>query len=203
MNNIITEDEKNFYGDYLADLLYAEKSVLQMIEEYNQKEHEKHGDGPVEYCISRIKRADSMRKKLEKKDLPITGEVSITQLTDAVGIRIICGFIDDVYQVAHWLNYHTSLKTITEKDYISHPKENGYRSYHIITQIKTPQKQKIFVEIQIRTIAQDCWANLEHQMKYKREIKNQRLIQQELKRCADEIASADISMQTIRELICQ
>ena len=95
-----------------------------------------------------------------------------------------------------------------EKDYIYNAKPNGYRSYHLILEIKTPfedclgqQPGKYFVEVQLRTIAMDSWASLEHQMKYKHDIKNPERIAKELKRCADELASCDLSMQTIRNLI--
>ena len=90
------------------------------------------------------------------------------------------------------------IEIIKIKDYIAYPKENGYRSYHMILKIK---ELNLNAEIQIRTIALDFWANLEHQMKYKKHIKNEEMIRSELKRCADEIASVDLSMQTIKDLI--
>ena len=121
-----------------------------------------------------------------------------------LGMRIICNYIDDVYEVAEMLKSYKDLKVIKEKDYIKNPKPNGYRSYHIVFEHSLDLAGEItpvYVEIQIRTIAMDFWSNLEHQMKYKKNVKNQEFIMQELKRCADEIATTDINMQTIRDMI--
>lgn len=102
------------------------------------------------------------------------------------------------HKVSKWLEDQEEIEVLNIKDYIAYPKENGYRSYHMIINIK---KYNLNAEIQIRTIALDFWANLEHQMKYKKHIKNEHMIRGELKRCADEIASVDLSMQTIKDLI--
>lgn len=121
-----------------------------------------------------------------------------------LGMRIICNYIDDVYKVAEMLKGYKDLKVIREKDYIKNPKPNGYRSYHIIFELSLDLAGAItpvFVEIQIRTIAMDFWSSLEHEMKYKKDIKNPELIAEELKRCADEIATTDLNMQTIRKMI--
>ena len=121
-----------------------------------------------------------------------------------LGIRIICNYIDDVYKVAEMLKNYKDLTVVMEKDYIKNPKPNGYRSYHIIFQLSLDLAGEItpvYVEIQIRTIAMDFWSSLEHEMKYKKNVKNQELIMQELKRCADEIATTDLNMQTIKKMI--
>ena len=121
-----------------------------------------------------------------------------------LGMRIICNYIDDVYQVANMLKNFKDLKVIREKDYIKNPKPNGYRSYHIIFELSLEIEEDcrpVFVEIQIRTIAMEFWSSLEHEMKYKRNVKNQQLIVEELKRCADEIATIDLNMQTIKKMI--
>lgn len=186
--------EEEFYGSHLEHLLSAGDWLVDQIELYKKT-------GIIEYCKTRIKTAESMKKKLLKNNLPLTAEVALKELTDAVGIRIICDFSDDVYTIADWIKSLPQVEIIKEKDYIAAPKPNGYRSYHLITKIKSQGGNDVFVEIQIRTIALDSWASLEHQMKYKQNIKNQKLIEQELKRCADEIAATDLSMQTIRELI--
>ncbi len=119
-------------------------------------------------------------------------------------MRIICNYIDDVYEVANMLKNFRDLKVIREKDYIKNPKPNGYRSYHIIFELSLEiegEIKPVFVEIQIRTIAMEFWASLEHEMKYKKNIKDQQLIVEELKRCADEIATIDLNMQTIKKMI--
>lgn len=189
-----SETEEEFYGKELVHLLSAGIWLVDQIEEYRKT-------GTIEYCKARIKSAESMKKKLIKNNLPITVGAALNNLTDAVGIRIICDFFDDVYTIVEWLKSLPRIKIIKEKDYIAAPKPNGYRSFHLITKIISEEGKEVFVEIQIRTIALDSWASLEHQMKYKQNIKNQKLIVQELKRCADEIAATDLSMQTIRELI--
>ncbi len=120
---------------------------------------------------------------------------------DTVGIRIVCSFVDDVYEISKWLYGRKEFKIIAEKDYISYPKPNGYRSLHLILQFTDGIAQGMAAEIQLRTIAIDFWAALEHQMKYKHQIKHEKVIQDELKRCADEIASVDVSMQTIRDIL--
>ena len=121
-----------------------------------------------------------------------------------LGMRIICNYIDDVYEVANMLKNFRDLKVIREKDYIKNPKPNGYRSYHIIFELSLEiegEIKPVFVEIQIRTIAMEFWASLEHEMKYKKNVKDQQLIVEELKRCADEIATIDLNMQTIKKMI--
>ena len=121
-----------------------------------------------------------------------------------LGMRIICNYIDDVYEVAEMLKNYKDLKVVMEKDYIKNPKPNGYRSYHIIFELSLDLAGEItpvYVEIQIRTIAMDFWSSLEHEMKYKKNIKNQEFIAEELRRCADEIATTDLNMQTIKRMI--
>ena len=145
-----------------------------------------------------------MKEKLHRKNLDVTLENALTKIYDAAGIRIICAYIDDVYEVANMLKKYKDLKLIKEKDYIKNPKPNGYRSYHIVFEVPLDiagEIHPVYVEIQIRTIAMDFWSSLEHQMKYKKDIKNQDLIVEELKRCADDIATNDINMQTIRNMI--
>ena len=117
-----------------------------------------------------------------------------------MGVQVICAFQDDVYQMAQYLEERPGCRP-PDQDYISHPKENGYRSYHLILGILDGPGKGMTVEVQLRTIAIDCWASLEHQIKYKRRVPPQHLVREELKRCADEIASVDLSMETIRELL--
>lgn len=153
------------------------------------------------YCTSRIKSPESMKNKLKKHGYPLTCESALTNVRDAIGIRAICSFSDDVFALARWLCERLEFNVINQKDYISYPKPNGYRSYHLILHLVDGPGGGLFAEIQLRTIAIDFWASLEHQLKYKHEITHEALIRSELKRCADEIASIDLSMQTIRDLI--
>lgn len=126
---------------------------------------------------------------------------ALTNVYDAVGVRIVCGFIDDVYRVAYWFEKNRKIEVLMRKDYYAYPKSNGYRSLHLCLRILEGEAAGVRAEIQIRTMAIDFWATLEHQLKYKKEIENEELIRSELKRCADEIAATDMSMQTIRDML--
>lgn len=190
---------EEFYGSSYAGIKEAERLLLELIRQYPGADPE--DVKPIIYCCSRIKSPESMIKKLEKKDLPVTCESALREVYDAVGVRIVCAFAEDVYQVAAWLSGQSCIKVAQRKDYIAYPKPNGYRSYHMRIELETGKKGGCLAEIQIRTIAIDFWAALEHQLKYKKNMPHEGLIQDELKRCADEIASVDLSMQTLREII--
>lgn len=195
--------KEEFYGAALPYLRQAEQQLCQLISEYEQENEALHHTKKIEYCKSRIKSPESMIQKLNSKSLPVTLDSALYQVHDALGIRIICSFIDDIYDVANWLQEQPFFQVVKTKDYIAYPKSNGYRSYHMILTFQCSGNTSYFVEIQIRTIALDFWASLEHQLKYKQSIKNESVIRSELKRCSDEIASIDLSMQTIKDLIFQ
>ncbi|MCM1411880.1 MAG: RelA/SpoT domain protein [Lachnospiraceae bacterium] len=193
--------DQEFYGDVYPVLGMAEQFLLELVAEYPG-----YGDGSPEYrqiiaCQSRIKSADSMMHKLEKRGFEVSRQSALKNAYDAVGIRIICGFFDDVYKVAGWLEENKAIQILQKKDYIAFPKPNGYRSLHLCLRICKGSAAGVHAEIQIRTMAIDFWATLEHQLKYKKEIVHEDLIRKELKRCADEIAATDMSMQTIRDML--
>ena len=149
-----------------------------------------------------------MREKCRRKGLPQTSQSALKEIRDAIGVRIITGFTDDIYRIVDYIRQLPTIQIFKEKDYIRQVKPNGYRSYHLILEVTTPypdclgnDQGSYFIEIQLRTIAMDSWASLEHQMKYKKNIQNPERITRELKRCADELASCDLTMQTIRDLI--
>ncbi len=190
---------EEFYGPALAKLQAAEHQLTSLIACLPETQCE--GPKPVLYCISRIKSPESMMRKLQKNGLPPDCTSALEYMHDAVGVRVICSFLDDVYRVADWLTER--LRVVQTKDYISFPKPNGYRSLHLIVGLTDGPAQGLTAEIQLRTIAIDCWASLEHQLKYKRSVAHETLVRAELKRCAEEIASIDLSMQTIRELLAQ
>lgn len=139
----------------------------------------------IQYTTSRIKSPESVLKKIGN---------DYALLHDIIGIRIICSFVDEIYEVKDWIN--SSFEVVQVRDYLRHPKPSGYRSLHVIIKV-----DGCLVEIQVRTIALDFWANLEHQIHYKKDIEDKKLIRSELKRCADEIASLDLSFQTIKDRI--
>lgn len=187
----------SIYGEYLPELEAVRQHLLSEIETIRRDMKEETGFDPVEHCLSRIKSEESMREKCRRRGLPETTQSALTRLYDAVGIRVICAFLQDVYAIRDRLAVLPDIEVAEEKDYIRRAKPNGYRSLHLILRVKG-----FYAEIQLRTISQDTWAALEHQMRYKKDIGgNTALIGEELKRCADELASTDISMQTIRDMI--
>lgn len=192
---------EEFYGPAYETMKKAEGQLLDLITLYSTTKREKEGVKPVVYCCSRIKTPDSMLRKLEDRGFEQTVDAALNDVYDAVGVRVVCAFAEDVYRLVRWLQKQSAICIIEEKDYYAYPKPNGYRSYHILLQIAEGDGKDCHAEIQVRTIANDFWATLEHQIKYKKDMPNEKLIRGELKRCADEIASVDLSMQTIRDII--
>ena len=192
------DKEYEIYGDKLPEMEKVLKDMEHHISELRKKISEETGMDPVEHFLARIKSDESMREKCRRLGLPETEESALKQIYDAIGIRIVCAFLDDVYTIRDYLVSEAGYTIIREKDYIKNAKPNGYRSYHMILQ----SESGFYCEIQLRTISMDTWAALEHHMKYKKNISgNTELIISELKRCADELASTDISMQAIKNLI--
>lgn len=195
-------DPSSIYGDKMPDLLQVQEKVLCAIQKLRDKMKEETGSDPVEHCLARIKSEESMREKCRRRNLPETEEAALTEIFDAVGVRVVCAFINDVYMVRDYLENLPDFEIVQEKDYIRHAKPNGYRSLHLILRVRLAEDRSYYAEIQIRTISMDTWAALEHNIRYKHKIKgNLDLIESELKRCADELASTDMSMQTIRDMI--
>lgn len=190
---------EEFYGSAYKTMKKTEEKLSELIILYSNTKREKEGVKPVVYFCSRIKTPESMMRKLARRGYDVTVHAALNQVFDAIGIRVVCAFAEDVYRLVRWLKEQTMFHIIEEKDYYEYPKPNGYRSYHILIRMK--DKEGMLAEIQVRTIANDFWATLEHQLKYKKDLEHEELIRKELKRCADEIASVDLSMQTIRDII--
>ncbi len=190
--------KESIYGEYLPKLEAARDYLVKEIEVVREEMKKKYDLDPVEHLISRIKSEESMREKCRRKGFEETTESALTKIFDAVGIRVVCAFISDVYVIRDHLVQLPNCELVKEKDYIKRAKDNGYRSYHMILKVWGA----VYVEIQLRTISQDTWAALEHHLYYKKEkMVDDVLIETELKRCADELASTDLSMQTIRDMI--
>ena len=195
---------KEFYGTDWKTMDQARNQVLQAVRAGQRRPRR---PGAVLYTTSRIKSPESACRKLRQRGLPATAQAALTRIRDAVGVRVICAFQDDVYQMAQYLEERPEFAVLQTKDYISRPKENGYRSYHMIVEIpvffaegKTPMR----AEIQIRTIAMDFWASLEHQLRYKKNLGSNEqyaLISRELFDCACTITAVDKQMQNIKNLI--
>lgn len=155
---------------------------------------------PIHAIESRLKSPQSIIGKLQKKDLPLTPESARKNLLDIAGIRVTCCYINDIYAIVDMLCRRDDFTIIKKKDYIKHPKPSGYRSYHLIINVPvwlSTKKEYAPVEIQIRTIAMDFWASLEHQLKYKPSASITPEISEELRECAEKIADTDIQMQKI------
>ncbi len=190
--------EDSIYGDHLPELEEVRQQLVSEVQAVRDEMIREKGFDPVEHCLSRIKSEESMREKCRRKGFPETTESALEKIYDAVGVRVVCSFLSDVYVIRDHLASMPGVEVIEEKDYIRHAKPNGYRSFHMILRVNG----NVYAEIQLRTISQDTWAALEHQMKYKKNLNgNTELIVGELKRCADELASTDVSMQTIRDMI--
>lgn len=203
-------DKNSIYGEYGIYLDTVLNILTDRFKSFDNYILEKTGEHGYEHIISRIKSDESMREKCQRKNLPETPYSALRINTDAIGIRVVTSFVDDIYQMINYIRSFDNCKIIEEKDYIKHAKPSGYRSYHLILEVNTDLpdvdnsgKGSYFVEIQLRTIAMDTWASLEHKIRYKKDIPSQELITSELKRCADELASCELSMQTIRGLINQ
>lgn len=201
----MTESIYGKYADYLSLIL---EDFSQRIQEKNDLTKKETGYKLFEHLISRVKTPESMVEKCQRKGFKISTESALRQIRDSIGLRIVCGFVDDIYRLVDVIHSFEDCRIVGEKDYIKNAKPNGYRSYHMIVEVETPypdclgnEQGSYFIEIQLRTIAMDSWASLEHQMKYKHDIKDPKRIVRELKRCADELASCDLTMQTIRNLI--
>ncbi len=156
---------------------------------------------PIETITSRIKQPRSIVQKLIRKGNEVTIEAVQREVKDVAGIRVICMFTDDIYKIADMLSMQDDVRVVSVKDYIKQPKESGYRSYHMIVEIPvffSDRKQLMLVEIQIRTIAMDFWASLEHELKYKQEIPNGEEITAQLRQCSFDIADVERRMLMIR-----
>lgn len=163
-----------------------------------------HNRNPFEAIKSRLKSPESIAEKLQRKGLPLTAQSIEENLFDVAGIRVICSFPDDIYHLAELLIQQDDIILVREKDYIRNPKENGYRSLHLILDIPiflSNEKKHMKVEVQFRTIAMDFWASLEHKLKYKKNIDEADEIGILLKECADSIEGLDYKMQDIRKRI--
>lgn len=201
----VTSAEREFYGENLILLEGAISEFLSCMDMIRRYEVQLGNRDPFASSQTRIKSAESMRQKLQRLAFPITAESAMKNVFDAAGIRLVCPFIQDIDRTAELIRAIPGVQIQTEKDYIRSPKPNGYRSYHMILSMPLRflgnSPKTVWLEVQLRTIAMDCWANIEHQLKYKQNIPDQALLIQELKRCADEITSTDLSLQTIRDLI--
>ena len=196
--------ELSEFEDLLMRYEGAIREVRAKLEILNDELSLKGYENPIINILSRRKHAANIIEKLQRQGDPISIDSIQENLNDVAGIRVICSFIDDIYDVANMLVSQDDVTLIRVKDYIQNPKPNGYRSYHMIIEVPiffSSEKRPMRVEVQIRTVAMDFWASLEHRMKYKQDIANADEVIQELKACADTIAETDARMMEIRDMI--
>lgn len=180
----------------------ALKEINTKLEILNSEFKLAHQYNPIEHITSRIKSPKSIAKKLRHNNRQVTIENIVKYINDVAGIRIICSFTSDIYRIADLITKQKDLKIVEIKDYILHPKENGYKSYHMIVSIPVVLSEQTVdtkVEIQIRTIAMDFWASLEHKIYYKFEGNAPEYIREELKECSNIVAYLDEKMLSINE----
>lgn len=182
----------------------AIREVTTKLEILNDELSLNNRNNPIQFIKSRVKKPLSILNKLQKLEKEINVESIMNSLNDVAGIRVICSFVDDVYKIADMLVRQDDIVLIDAKDYIKNPKPNGYRSYHLIIEVPvffSDKKEMTRVEIQIRTVAMDFWASLEHQLKYKSNGQDNKAIEDRLKECADTISNTDLEMMGIRNEI--
>ncbi|MCM1165947.1 MAG: GTP pyrophosphokinase family protein [Lachnospiraceae bacterium] len=178
----------------------AIREVKTKLEILDSEFRTKFSYNPIHHIEDRLKSPQSIMEKLQRKGAPVSVDSARANLNDIAGVRVICNYIDDIYTVADLLTAQDDVALISRKDYITDPKPNGYRSLHLV--IETPvylsdKKEHVHVEVQIRTIAMDFWASLEHELKYKTDTEVSSELAGQLKDCAETIAATDKKMQQI------
>ena len=184
----------------------ALKEVGTKLEILNDEFVHIHNYNPIEYIKSRIKTPESIVKKLKKGGYESTIENMVTYVKDIAGIRIVCSFTSDRYKLAEMIGKQNDLTVISVKDYMKHPKESGYKSYHMIVSVPIFLSNRVVdtkVEIQIRTIAMDFWASLEHKIYYKFEGNAPEYISRDLRECAEIVSNLDAKMLSLNQAILE
>ena len=219
MNKNLKRIVHNTYvqSDYSAEKMYdtalkfqqlmmiydgAAKQVTTKLEILNKEFSVRGKRSPIETIKSRIKSPESIALKLDRHCLPMTLENMTLTLSDVAGVRVICPYVADIYDVRDMFLAQADIRLIEEKDYIVNPKASGYRSLHLVVETDVYLSEcvcPVRVEVQLRTIAMDFWSSLEHKMRYKTEKDVPQSIRDELRQCADRIAENDLEMQSIAE----
>lgn len=189
------------YKELMMMYACAMKEIQTKFEVLNTEFNVRYQRNPISSISTRLKRTASIVEKLSRQGYGYSTESIEKNIHDVAGVRVICSYIDDIYRIADSLLEQDDITLITRKDYIANPKSNGYRSLHLVVMVPVffaDRKKDMAVEVQIRTIAMDFWASLEHQLKYKQEIPNQQHIVAQLKACADAITATDEKMLELR-----
>lgn len=193
-------DEQEGFEVFQHAYRAAIKEVKTKIEILSEDFAVRHDYNPIHHMERRLKIPASIEEKLNRLGKEVSIEAAKDNIFDIAGIRVVCNFVDDVYTLADMLIAQNDVKLITKKDYIANPKPNGYRSLHLVICVPVfllDGREEVPVEIQIRTVAMDFWASLEHQLRYKKEKNIPSKIDIELKACAEVSATLDKRMQKI------
>lgn len=205
LNNCDPETVKQQSDDFMKLMTYYRCAIMEIETKFNVLNAEyslEHDRNPISSIKSRLKQFSSIKEKLERKNLPYSLEAIEENLNDIAGVRVICSFPGDVYSLVDAFLKQDDITLIEMKDYIKKPKPNGYRSLHLIISIPiflAHEKRNMKVEVQLRTIAMDFWASLEHQMKYKKDNVFTEEMMKELSDCAKISADLDERMDRLRE----
>ena len=184
----------------------ALKEVGTKLEILNDEFVHIHKYNPIEYIKSRLKSPESIRKKLKRNGHDTSLENMVQYINDIAGIRIVCSFTSDIYRMAEMIGKQNDLTVISVKDYIKHPKESGYKSYHMLVSVPIFLSDRVVDtkgEIQIRTIAMDFWASLEHKIYYKFEGNAPDYISRDLKECSEIVSMMDAKMLQLNRAIME
>lgn len=188
-------------------MAYYRCAIMEIETKFNVLNEEfslQYDRNPINGMKSRLKKFSSIVEKLERKNIPMSVEAIEENLNDIAGIRVVCAFPDDVYMLADAFLAQDDITLIKKKDYIANPKPNGYRSLHLIVSVPiflAHEKRVMKAEIQLRTIAMDSWASLEHQLRYKKDFEFTEHMANELQRCAELSAELDVRMDALRDLV--
>ena len=194
----VVQKYKRLMAYYRCAMMEVETKLNVLNEEFSLR----YDRNPINGIKSRLKRLDSIQEKLHRKQLPFDMQTIETHIHDVAGVRVVCAFVEDVYLLAEALLKQDDVTLVEKKDYIANPKPNGYRSLHLIVTVPIfleHEKRVMQVEIQLRTIAMDFWASLEHQLRYKKDFVFTEEMAQELRDCAQLSAQVDLRMDSLRE----
>lgn len=203
----VIERGKPLMQEFAKLMAYYRCALMEIETKFNVLNEEfslRFDRNPINSIKSRLKSLPSMREKLKRKGIDASISAIETNLNDVAGVRVVCSFPDDVYMLAEALLKQDDITLVEAKDYINSPKPNGYRSLHLIVTVPiflAHEKRLMKVEIQLRTIAMDSWASLEHQLRYKKDYKFDDRMANELLRCAELSSELDARMDALRELV--
>ena len=198
LQRMLTDSEFSVKGKCAISLMLTRLDIINTILLM------KYRRNVIQMKTGRLKEYDSVCKKMQKKDLELDFDVAVEKINDLIGVRAVCSYVDDIYKVAELIEKQQDIRILKTKDYIKEPKKSGYQSLHLILEVAMPfqnESQWIKAELQLRTAAMDYWANLDHQLRYKRGQKQAAVINEELQRCASVISELDQKMLDIRKRI--